>query len=173
MTASWWQSFHDNLDALTQLSAQVQASADTALQSNYTWLVNEGTTLKNYLTTVVGQDTTAAQQGVEAVSQRVTDWLNNAYNFSVQLANKDLSGGLLTPDPAAPGAFTSWFNSFMNDPVTGLQSLAQTMNAAGDVVESVGNTANAIANLPWLWIGLGVAAIFLAPKLLEALEDDD
>lgn len=174
--APWWKSFCDNLSALIALKPTIDASSDASLKSEYLWLVNEGNSLKDYLTGLIASGPHHVQTGVAGVSSRVTDWLNNAYTYSKSLASANLNDGFQA-DPRGSFAFKEWMRTLLDDPLTAIDQLTATMQKTGSKVagaaNAAGNLYTTLANLPWMWIGLGLGALYFVSGMGEDDGDEE
>lgn len=189
-SVAWWDGFRDNLEALNLINNDILTRAGGPLVAEHSYLVTEGAAIQTYIGNVLAGSASQYATGLAAISGRVAKWLQDTKKFSEDLkavvtvtaANPVLSNiyNLFTGASHAEEDFSVWLSSLGSD----------TGQAVGDLADAVGNTARSvvgattgalnstagffdtIGKLPWAWIGVGVAAIFLLPKILEALEED-
>jgi ElaB/YqjD/DUF883 family membrane-anchored ribosome-binding protein len=122
----------------------------------------------------------AVAKNFREIGPRVTDWLNNVYDFSQQLAQggdarwqnmQSLTQANVKDAGISLEQFMSNINSNMNVMVETLQDLRSEV--VGAVQDQLATAQNAVQSNPWLMIALGVAAIFIVPELIGDDGDDD
>jgi hypothetical protein len=174
----WIQAVGENLVGLKAIHG-VTLHARPDLAHDMDALIARGETLKTRMFGAISGVTITYQNAdqvyrtkLEPIESDAYAWLHDVQQFATRANNQVSIAGIdfvkLAQDAGtAADDLGQWANDKIKEPIDKLKEFWAGMQALLDDVETT------LAGVPWMWIGIGVLAIFLVPPLLRAIEGDE
>lgn len=168
----WVQDFNDNFAALQGISISPnsplypQWQHITNLAGSLHWQMGQWATLGK-------TDPNAAYAGLKAMQSQVYSWLNQVNDFASAMQGQTTDTDSITAIQNKARDWTNGFNDFVQQPITNFlpQQLQDDFRQMSDILNSLqAFVSNAIPIVAW--IGVGVLALFLLPKIFDLIDGD-